>query len=165
MPGHPLCKVPQESLAYTHLCSNHAAKEPMAGNTLGHPPYTHCAQPHLQPSRPGNLCMGHPRPANLVTVSISGTLPVYLCSENLKLPQPLPISASVILPECLCIKNPRTPSASSHFSFSCPDRAHSLQRVLGPPWPMPNSAVDIPPGQSQQSAPGPRAHTSQSPSQ
>lgn len=149
MPGHPQRKAPQESMAYTHLSSNHPARETAAQNALGYTSHTHlypASAPTIQPGAiPGQPTL-HLRQFQESYQDTS----VQRISDH---PQPLPTSASVILLECLCIKNPRTPCASSHFSFNCPDSTHSMQGALGPPCPMPNSAADIPPGQCQHRVP------------
>lgn len=106
MPGHPLCKVPQESLAYTHLCSNHAAKEPTAENTLGHPD-THTV-PSLISRHLGQGTFAWAIPDQPTLLLFQFHEPCQDTSVQVP-PHPLPISASGILPECLCIKNPRLP--------------------------------------------------------
>lgn len=141
LPGQLLHRMPWDTAPHTlvpSLSSNHPARGPLHG-----------------PSQASPLC---------TYFNFRNPARIPLCRE----PQTTPATAyfSFSDPAAMPLhKESRTPSASSHFSFNCPASTHSMQGALGPPCPMPNSAADIPPGQCQQSAPGPLAHTSQSSSQ
>lgn len=126
----PLCGVSQDTLACIHVNFNSLLRAPPAWRIPEH----NGLRPTLVPGTvQGCQCAESPETPHLAPTSMSAILPgCNLCVQP-KECQLAPTSALAVLPVCpQCGETRDHPPACIYFSFSCPTKAHSIQKASGP---------------------------------